>query len=106
MTTQELDNLAAEIAASLTTHHADYAQLAARIAVSNLHKETKKVFSGKFLYNFILNALISNIFNSFYKYSLQMFLKICIGMSMQRPMNSLPWFQSIIIMLSSRIPSV
>lgn len=47
MTTQELDNLAAEIAASLTTHHADYAQLAARIAVSNLHKETKKVFSGK-----------------------------------------------------------
>ncbi|ALC39215.1 RnrL, partial [Drosophila busckii] len=45
VTTQELDSLAAEIAASLTTHHADYALLAARIAVSNLHKETKKVFS-------------------------------------------------------------
>lgn len=44
VTTQELDNLAAEIAASLTTQHADYATLAARIAISNLHKETKKVF--------------------------------------------------------------
>ena len=41
----ELDNLAAETAAYLTTHHPDYAILAARIAVSNLHKETKKVFS-------------------------------------------------------------
>ncbi|KAL7739357.1 hypothetical protein ACLKA6_003965 [Drosophila palustris] len=48
VTTQELDNLAAEIAASLTTQHADYALLAARIAVSNLHKETKKVFSDVF----------------------------------------------------------
>lgn len=45
VTTQELDNLAAETAASLTTSHADYAVLAARIAVSNLHKETKKAFS-------------------------------------------------------------
>ncbi|XP_067620893.1 ribonucleoside-diphosphate reductase large subunit [Eurosta solidaginis] len=45
VTTQELDNLAAEIAASLTTQHADYATLAARIAISNLHKETNKVFS-------------------------------------------------------------
>lgn len=45
VTTQELDNLAAETAASLTTNHADYAVLAARIAVSNLHKETRKVFS-------------------------------------------------------------
>ncbi|XP_039951761.1 ribonucleoside-diphosphate reductase large subunit-like [Bactrocera tryoni] len=45
VTTQELDNLAAEIAASLTTQHADYATLAARIAISNLHKNTKKVFS-------------------------------------------------------------
>lgn len=45
VTTQELDNLAAETAASLTTDHADYAVLAARIAVSNLHKETKKQFS-------------------------------------------------------------
>lgn len=45
VTTQELDNLAAETAASLTTSHADYAILAARIVVSNLHKETKKAFS-------------------------------------------------------------
>lgn len=41
----ELDNLAAETAATMTTDHADYAVLAARIAVSNLHKETKKQFS-------------------------------------------------------------
>ena len=47
VTTIELDNLAAETAATMTTKHPDYAQLAARIAVSNLHKETRKVFSGK-----------------------------------------------------------
>lgn len=45
VTTIELDNLAAETAASMTTVHPDYAQLAARITVSNLHKQTKKVFS-------------------------------------------------------------
>ncbi|CAG0881694.1 unnamed protein product [Cyprideis torosa] len=45
VTTVELDNLAAETAATLTTKHPDYAVLAARIAVSNLHKETKKTFS-------------------------------------------------------------
>merc|ERR1719361_1266690 len=45
VTTVELDNLAAEIAATLTTRHPDYAILAARIAVSNLHKETEKKFS-------------------------------------------------------------
>jgi len=45
VTTSELDNLAAETAACLTTKHPDYAQLASRIAVSNLHKNTKKVFS-------------------------------------------------------------
>lgn len=43
--TSELDNLAAETAASMTVTHPDYALLAARIAVSNLHKNTKKVFS-------------------------------------------------------------
>ena len=43
--TTELDNLAAETAASLTTKHPDYAILAARIAISNLHKETEKSFS-------------------------------------------------------------
>lgn len=45
VTTSELDNLAAEIAASLTVRHPDYALLASRIAVSNLHKNTKKSFS-------------------------------------------------------------
>lgn len=45
VTTVELDNLAAETAATMTTQHPDYALLAARIAVSNLHKETKKLFS-------------------------------------------------------------
>ena len=46
VTTVELDNLAAETAAYLTTKHPDYAILAARIAISNLHKETTKQFSG------------------------------------------------------------
>ncbi|KAI9265106.1 ribonucleoside-diphosphate reductase large chain [Phascolomyces articulosus] len=45
VTTVELDNLASETAAYMTTRHPDYATLAARIAISNLHKETKKVFS-------------------------------------------------------------
>ncbi|XP_078179682.1 ribonucleoside-diphosphate reductase large subunit-like [Carex rostrata] len=43
--TSQLDELAAETAASLTASHPDYAQLAARIAVSDLHKNTKKLFS-------------------------------------------------------------
>ncbi|MBK7888798.1 MAG: ribonucleoside-diphosphate reductase subunit alpha [Bacteroidetes bacterium] len=45
VTTTELDNLAAETAASLTTRHPDFALLASRIAISNLHKNTKKSFS-------------------------------------------------------------
>jgi len=45
VTTSELDNLAAETAASMTVTHPDYAQLAARIAISNLHKNTNKSFS-------------------------------------------------------------
>ena len=45
VTTSELDNLAAEIAATMTTTHPDYASLAARISVSNLHKNTNKSFS-------------------------------------------------------------
>jgi ribonucleoside-diphosphate reductase alpha chain len=44
VTTTELDNLAAETAATMTTIHPDYALLAARIAVSNLHKNTNKSF--------------------------------------------------------------
>uniref|UniRef100_A0A8D8LR12 Ribonucleoside-diphosphate reductase n=1 Tax=Cacopsylla melanoneura TaxID=428564 RepID=A0A8D8LR12_9HEMI len=55
VTTVQLDNLAAETAASMTTKHPDYAVLAARIAVSNLHKETKKTWSEVIeeLYNMI-----------------------------------------------------
>lgn len=55
VTTVELDNLAAETAAYMTTRHPDYALLAARIAISNLHKETKKVFSQVIedLYNYV-----------------------------------------------------
>jgi ribonucleoside-diphosphate reductase alpha chain len=53
--TTELDNLAAETAASMSIKHPDYAVLAARIAVSNLHKNTNKSFSDSMevLYNYI-----------------------------------------------------
>lgn len=55
VTTTILDNLAAETAASLTTTHPDYALLASRIAVSNLHKNTEKSFSATMeaLYNYV-----------------------------------------------------
>jgi len=55
VSTEELDNLAAEVAATMTTKHPDYAKLAARIAVSNLHKKTSKSFSNtmKRLYTYI-----------------------------------------------------
>ena len=45
VTTSQLDNLAAEVAATMTVSHPDYALLASRIAVSNLHKNTEKSFS-------------------------------------------------------------
>ncbi len=55
VTTTELDNLAAETAATMATTHPEYALLAARISVSNLHKNTDKSFSKtiKALYNYI-----------------------------------------------------
>ncbi|MES2587968.1 MAG: ribonucleoside-diphosphate reductase subunit alpha [Bacteroidota bacterium] len=55
VTTSDLDNLAAETAASKTIDHPDYALLASRIAVSNLHKDTKKSFSEVMddLYNYV-----------------------------------------------------
>ncbi|MEM1120583.1 MAG: ribonucleoside-diphosphate reductase subunit alpha [Bacteroidota bacterium] len=55
VTTVELDNLAAETAATMAANHPDNAILAARIAISNLHKETNKSFSKtiKALYNYI-----------------------------------------------------
>jgi len=45
VTTTELDELAAQTAASCATRHPDFSTLAARISVSNLHKQTSKVFS-------------------------------------------------------------
>ena len=55
VTTSELDNLAAEVAATNTIAHPDYALLASRIAVSNLHKNTKKSFSSSIedLYKYV-----------------------------------------------------
>jgi ribonucleoside-diphosphate reductase alpha chain len=55
VTTTELDNLAAEVCASLTVKHPEYAILAARIAISNLHKTTSQSFSNtmKRLYTYI-----------------------------------------------------
>lgn len=55
VTTTQLDNLAAEVAAAKTIDHPDYALLASRIAVSNLHKETKKTWSEVItdMYNYI-----------------------------------------------------
>ncbi len=55
VTTSELDNLAAETAATMATNHPEYAILAARIAISNLHKNTKKSFFAtmKALYNYV-----------------------------------------------------
>jgi ribonucleoside-diphosphate reductase alpha subunit len=55
VSTIQLDNLAAEIAATLTTKHPDYAKLAARLATSNLHKVTSKSFSNtmKRLYTYV-----------------------------------------------------
>jgi len=53
--TTELDNLAAEEAAAMSVIHPDYALLASRIAVSNLHKNTEKSFSRvmEMLYSYI-----------------------------------------------------
>ena len=55
VSTTELDNLAAEVAATNAVTHPDYASLASRIAVSNLHKATKKSFAETMndLYNYI-----------------------------------------------------
>jgi ribonucleoside-diphosphate reductase alpha subunit len=55
VTTIELDELAAQTAASLATRHPDFSTLAARISVSNLHKQTSKVFSE------VIEVLHSNV---------------------------------------------
>ncbi|MEL6536552.1 MAG: ribonucleoside-diphosphate reductase subunit alpha, partial [Bacteroidota bacterium] len=55
VTTQDLDNLASEICATMAVHHPDYAILAARIAISNLHKTTSDSFVNtmKRLYTYV-----------------------------------------------------
>lgn len=55
VSTIELDNLAAETAATMTTKHPDFAKLAARISISNLHKVTETSFSNtmKRMYEYI-----------------------------------------------------
>jgi ribonucleoside-diphosphate reductase alpha chain len=55
VSTSNLDNLAAETSATMTAIHPDYALLAARIAISNLHKNTNKSFSETMeaLYNYV-----------------------------------------------------
>lgn len=65
VTTKELDNLAAEISATMSTIHPDYGVLAGRIEVSNLHKETPKHFIQK-LYNlYTITGIISKEFYEF-----------------------------------------
>ncbi len=71
----ELDTLAAETAAAMTTTHPDYAKLAGRLAVTNLHKTTPKKFSQsiKELFSFIEprtqteSSLISDELHEFVK---------------------------------------
>lgn len=55
VTTKELNNLAAETAAHMVTTHPDYGMLAARIAVANIHKSTKDLFTDVVddLYNYV-----------------------------------------------------
>ncbi len=72
VTTKELDNLAAETAAYLTTKHPDYAILAARIAISNVQKETLKQFSMvvEKLYNYVnpkVNRHMPKVTKEFYE---------------------------------------
>ena len=45
VTTRELDQLAAETAASLASQHPEYSRLAARICVDDLHRATKETFT-------------------------------------------------------------
>ena len=81
VTTVQLDMLAAEQAASMTTTHPDYAILAARIAISNLHKETSKSFSNtmKRLYTYVdpktgenASLISKEVYESVRKYAAQL----------------------------------
>ncbi len=76
ITTTELDVLAAETAAAMVTTHPDYAKLAGRLAVSNLHKTTHKKFSQsiKELYSFVepkTNKESSLISDEVYKFVME-----------------------------------
>lgn len=62
--TKELDNLAAETAATLATYHPDYDLLAAKITVSNLHKDTSDGFSSK-IHKLHSIGIISNEFHDY-----------------------------------------
>lgn len=87
----------------MATKHPDYAILAARIAVSNLHKETKKVFSGKQSeaitdtnkYSFINAGLNSCIIQCFTDLCLaiQRWCKICTTTSIPRQRLIVPWYR-------------
>ena len=77
--TTQLDILAAEIAASMTTIHPDYAVLAARIEVSNLHKETKKIFSGR--------CLVSSLSTLLYLLNSPLFLQDLASTVVWKPRN-------------------
>ena len=63
VSTSELDNLAAEIAATMASNHPDYAQLASRIAISNLQKNTHKSFSKTIadLYHYRIQKTVSQL---------------------------------------------
>ena len=62
VTTEEIDHLASETSASMSTEHPDYGTLAARILASNLHKETDKSFHNvmKQLHVYEKGALITD----------------------------------------------
>lgn len=64
--TRELDTLASEIAISLYSTHPDYSVLAARILVSNHHKNTEGKFSKKvaMLYNAITDERSTPLVNT------------------------------------------
>jgi len=64
VTTKELDELAAETAASMTIRHPDYDKLAARIEISSLHKETSDNFTDKMTY-LLYNGDLSEEFVKF-----------------------------------------
>lgn len=68
VSTVELDNLAAETAAALTTQHPDYAILAARIAVSNLHKKTNKVSFSLDCFDSLNMQVFSEVMERLYNY--------------------------------------